>query len=530
MISQRTVTRATLTALEAIAMLAAVAVLALSVATASAGAAPWTAVPSPWSAGAVVSDVAVFGAAGIVVAGDEGRIYMTRDAGATWDVVVPAGQRATVFTAVALNASGQGAAASGGLLLVTDDGGSNWRAPTYGAGGGPTSVNDLAIRGESAVAVCDAGVIVESEDGGQTWSRAASPATSDLTAVAIAGDGTAVAGGSGGEVLVRSAGVWTLASTASAPVSSVAASVTPAWADGTPDLFAAAGAAVLGSDDAVAFAPLAGVPDLTGPGTPQLAWAGVPSPMLLVAAGTGAGFSLPATGLWRAGAAGVPQALRAAAPGAQSVAYILSADDRLVRTLSAGLDPATLTPGRSRLVAGQSTRLRATVDVGATGTLRLRARLRGGAWQTLRSVDWRATDWGRTIAFDASPTLTRDYRLEFKYGGTVTQLTPAATVVVAPKITTARSRYVLRAGSVFRFSGRVSPALRGERVELLTDRGGGWRPVSGSARVRLRDGRTWTSRAFGTPKAETYRLRARLPGNAKHAEAYSRIVKVTIRR
>jgi photosystem II stability/assembly factor-like uncharacterized protein len=520
----RTVARATL------AVLTAFAVLASPAATPSAGAAPWTPVPSPWSAGAVVSDVAVFGTAGIVVAGDEGRIYVTRDAGASWDVVVPAGQRATVFTAVALNASGQGAVASGGLLLVTADGGITWRAPDYLSAGGPTSVNDLAIRGESAVAVCDGGVIVESADAGQTWNRAAIPATGDLTAVAIAGDGTAVAGGSGGEVLVRSAGVWTLATTASAPVTSVAASVTPAWADGTPDLFAAAGAGVLGSDDAVVFAPLTGVPDLTGLAAPQLAWAGVPSPALLVAAGSGAGFTVPATGLWRSGDAGVPQALRAAAPGAQSVAYVLSADDRLVRTLSAGLEPAALTPGRSRLVAGQSTKLRATVDVGAKGTLRLRTRLRGGAWQTLRSIDWRTSDWGRAVAFDAAPTLTREYRLEFRYGAVVTQLTPTVTIVVAPKVTTARSRYVLRAGSVFRFSGRVSPALRGERVELLTDRGGGWRPVSGSAWVPLRDGRTWTSRAFGTPKAETYRLRAHLPGNAKHAEAYSRIVTVRILR
>jgi hypothetical protein len=48
--------------------------------------------------------------------------------------------------------------------------------------------------------------------------------------------------------------------------------------------------------------------------------------------------------------------------------------------------------------------------------------------------------------------------------------------------------------------------------------------------VQLSDGHAWTSRAFGTPQAETYRLRAHLRATAKHAEAWSRIVTVTIRR
>jgi hypothetical protein len=47
--------------------------------------------------------------------------------------------------------------------------------------------------------------------------------------------------------------------------------------------------------------------------------------------------------------------------------------------------------------------------------------------------------------------------------------------------------------------------------------------------VKLRDGRTWTSRRFGTPKAETYHLRAHLPRTRAHAEAWSRVVTVTIR-
>ena len=523
MSAARTLARLTLPLLVVVILLAAPA------ASAFAAPGPWAAVPAPWPAGAVVDDVWPIGPTGLALAGDAGRIYLSPDAGASWDVVVPAGQQSTVFTAVAIGTSGDGAIASGGLLLATADGGRTWHAPAY-TGEGPTSVNDLAVRGARAVAVCDGGVILESADGAQTWSRAVSPTSADLTAVALAGDGTAVAGGSGGEVLVGKDGAWTVAAGAAAPVTAVAASAAPAWGDGTPDLFAAAGAAVLGSDDGVLFAPLPGVPDLTGADAPQLALDGLPSPTLLVTTGGSVGFSLPATGAWRSGDAGVPQALRAAAPAGQSVAYVLGSDGRLVRTLSAGLEPATLVPARTRLSAGQSTKLRATVSVGAKGTLRLRTRLPGGAWQAVRSVKWTASDWGRQVTFDASPSLTHEYRLDFAYGGTVTQLTPARTIVAVPKITTARTRYDLRTGDVFRFSGTVAPVLRGERVELLTDRGGGWRPVSGSAKVQIRQGHAWTSRAFGTPKAETYRLRAHLVATAKHGEAWSRIVTVTIRR
>jgi hypothetical protein len=66
-------------------------------------------------------------------------------------------------------------------------------------------------------------------------------------------------------------------------------------------------------------------------------------------------------------------------------------------------------------------------------------------------------------------------------------------------------------------------------VWLYTDRGGKWRLVSGQSSVKLRDGRTWTSRRFGTPKRETYHLRARVRSTEAHGAAWSRIVTVRIR-
>ena len=213
----------------------------------------------------------------------------------------------------------------------------------------------------------------------------------------------------------------------------------------------------------------------------------------------------------------------------QSVAYLLGADGRLVRTLSAGRDPATVALTKSRVVTGSRTRFTATVRVAAPGTLQLRTRVPGHAWTTARRMAWTAADWGKQVQFYLSPSLTHDYRLEFQYGGTTVRLAADAQVVAVPKVTTARSRYTLRRGAVFRFSGSVTPKLSGERVELFTDRGGRWRPVSLQRSVALRKGRLWTSRAFGAPKAETYHLRAHLRRTRQHAEAWSRIVTVKIR-
>jgi hypothetical protein len=99
-----------------------------------------------------------------------------------------------------------------------------------------------------------------------------------------------------------------------------------------------------------------------------------------------------------------------------------------------------------------------------------------------------------------------------------------------PRVTPARTRYTLRVGDVYRFRGTVSPALPGEKVILFTDRGGKWRRLDGGSAVMLREGRTWSSRLLGTPRAEKYRLRARIAGTKRHTEAWSPIVTVIVRR
>ena len=52
----------------------------------------------PGGAGWAVHDAVAFGSAGLAAAGD-GHVAVSRDAGRTWEVVVPAGHETTAFTA-----------------------------------------------------------------------------------------------------------------------------------------------------------------------------------------------------------------------------------------------------------------------------------------------------------------------------------------------------------------------------------------------------------------------------------------------
>jgi photosystem II stability/assembly factor-like uncharacterized protein len=493
----------------------------------AADAAPaWTEVAAPDAGAWVVRDVSCFGETGIAAAGD-GHVAVSRDGGGAWRVSVPGGYQGTVFTSAAFNTTGNGVVASGGLLLVTGDWGATWAPPAF-IGSGPTeAIQALAMRGKSAVAVGAEGMILASSDGGATWQSEASPVRNSLTSVALAAGGVAVAGSDAGEVLVRRTS-WAVAGYAGAPITSVGAASPVTWGDGSPDLFAATAHSVLGSDDGASFTVLPGLPDLSGAAWPEVAWSGDPDRSVVVAGRGEAGF-LSSKGVWWSGTTGISDPIRAAAPGGQSVAYLLDAGGRLVRTFSAGREPASAKLSKSRVPSGSSTRLSVAVNVAAPGAVVVRSRVPGGPWSTVKKIAWTASDGKRSVGLDLSPTLNHDYAVQFTYGGVSTSLAPVMTVTAVPKVKVTRTRYALRKGAVFRFSGSVSPQLKGEQVELLTDRGGGWRPVSLQRTVTLRDGRVWESRKFGTPKAETYHLRARLAKTGKHAEALSPVVTVSVR-
>lgn len=511
-----------------LAALTAAAVLAAS-GTALAQPAGWAAVTHPWpSSPWALRDLSAFGTTGLVACGDEGRIAVSTDGGATWVTRVPPGFEAATFTAVAFNASGRGVVASGGLLLVSTDLGRTWHAPVLISPVPGGQIFDVVLRGATGYAVGEAGLVLATRDGGDTWQADAPPAVNDIQAVAIAGDGTVVAGTGGGEVLTRVEGTWAVATVVAEPVLAVAAVSLPAWGDGKPDLLAAAGSTLLGSDDAVTFAPHTGVPAALGP-WPALAWLGMPAGCVFLAGPGGAGLLTPGAESWLATETGLGGASQAAAPGEQSVAYAVAPGGLIARTLSAGREPTSLKLSSRSITVGTRVRLAGAVRIAAPGRIRLQGRVPGRQWQTVSTTAWTEAGWGKNLTLYLKPSLTCETRVRFLYGASWTTISTPGVITVRPRLTPARLRYDLRRGDVYRFSGAVTPTLKGERVQLYTDRGGSWRPITLQASVALVDGRTWTSRSFGAPRAETYHLRARIAATRLHGAAWSAVVTVSIR-
>ena len=445
------------------ALVVCLAALCMGTASANAATAPWSPMDAPWGASWAINDVCAFGATGLAAAGDGGHIGITRDGGKSWSVDVPVGLEAAVFTAIAVDTSGRGIVASGGLLLVRDDWGSPWRTPSYSGPVPGAAINDVALRGTLAVAVGDDGVIMSSSDGGSTWRRLASPTVSAITSVAIAGDGTAVAGSAAGEILVGDAEVWTRAASVAGLVTSVAASTDPVWGDGRPDLFAATGGDVLGSDDALTFLSLPGLPDMSSQPWPSLAWPGVPRALparrrhperRLLGTGQPALAARPDWAEWHR-------------PGRRS----RRPERRLPSRDRRQLGPHDERRSRARHRTARERRhpCRRKHPPDGDGERRRAghgppaATRPGRAWETAQTASWASGDWNRSVSFLLKPTLTHEYRLEFKYGEATTELTPATTLVVTPKVSTTRASLKLRRGNVYRFSGSVTPTLSRKR-------------------------------------------------------------------
>ena len=120
------------------------AVLCVCTTPAEAAATPWSPVALPWGSSWAVNDVYAFGATGLAAAGDDGHIGITRNGGASWNVVVPGGLESAVLTAIAVDDSGHGVVASGGLLLVRDDWAGAWHKPAYVGPSPRAALNDVA--------------------------------------------------------------------------------------------------------------------------------------------------------------------------------------------------------------------------------------------------------------------------------------------------------------------------------------------------------------------------------------------------
>jgi photosystem II stability/assembly factor-like uncharacterized protein len=349
-----------------------IAALAAAPVPATAAPAAWELLPRPWTDPAPATDVSAFAPAGLVACGPAGRVALSTDGGLTWRSRGPSAQGYTGdLTSVDFTDALHGVAAGpAGALFVTADGGVTWRTPAFIGAPPSQTILDVDLRGTSGYAVGAAGTLLATTTGGESWRVLASPVATDLTGIAVAGDGTAMLAAASGEVLMGRPGGWTLAGPLDGPPLAVAATEAASWLGATPGLFVSDGYTVSGSLDASTLTEVVSSPYAGSPVWPALAWVGRPAGALLLAGPSGSAlFHSTQGGADSSGTTGGAAAVRAAAPGAQSVAYVLDDEGRVARSLSAGRSPADLASSRSSLVVGTSVRLSTTVRIAAPGAV-----------------------------------------------------------------------------------------------------------------------------------------------------------------
>jgi len=497
----------------------------------------WTLLPGPSSSPSGPGSIATFGDTGVAVAGTGGTIAISTDGGATW------AQRTLPdwpVRSVAFSDATHGyAVGPPNHFDETSDGGATWQSvpslPTLD----PADTFEAVAASGALVTVLGRQSVLTTTDGGATWTQeAASGIASHPSAPAsiVAGPaGFAAAAGAGGAFLTRDAtGAWTAqASPSSDPVVALALAGTPVWNDGTPDLFAVTASGVSSSDDA--GATFASLPAPPGSAQVSAALFGAPRPELLVGGSSGLlerfvpSSSDWTTGTWTSGTGPLTGTIVSCATGPGSVAYALSAGGRVERTLSSGVAPFSLSASTTAVTATGDVTLTAASSIRAPGTLVLEEQPAGGTWQALvPSWTWSTSPTALGDVID-EPLSTTQYRLRFVFAGHTAATSATVTVGVRPEVTVARRSLTLRKGAVYRLTGQVFPAQSGQKVQIWTNRGGAWHRLKLGGTVSLVGGSTFTTRRFGTPKRETYKLQVRMAAGAGSLAGASALVKVTVR-
>ena len=514
-----------------LAALVAVATAAIVAPPASAAPPSWKPLARPWQVSVQVIDVAAFPPAGVALAATGSRVALSVDGGIDWLQRGP-GPQGPGEAIVALDFSDAAhgvVVGTNGLILVTGDGGRSWRSPVVTGGAPSRDLLDVDLAGEYGYACGASGILLATGDGGDTWTRVPPVTVDAVTTIAVGPDGMGVAGTAGGTLIAGTGAAWDTVATGLQPVLDVAAPSQIVRSDDWPDLVASLGSSLLGSTDGSAFDW--SLESTAGP-WPALAWAGRPSGDLLLAGSGGTVHSVDALtppAVTPRASTGIGDAKAGAAPGGQSVAYILDTTGRVARTLSSAQRTATLEDPPAVITAGASFALASVVHVAAPGALILEGKVPGGSWRQKTSFGWTSDSWG-TRAFSLSPTLNTSYRLLFSYGGRRSLISDVtSTVKVRPALTPNHRTYDLTRSTVYRFGGTVYPKLAGEELDLYTDRGGSWHKIDIGGTVTISQSGTWTSRAFGTPVRETYHLKAHIRATIRHSQSWTPVVTVTIR-
>jgi len=490
----------------------------------------WLKVTDPPVTGARA--IAAFGDAGVVVAGTGGKVAVSTNGGATWTLrSLPGG---LAVRAVAFSDARHGwAVGPAATIDLTTDGGVTWKR----ASPAPVGTFAAVAAARSAQLVCaidpsSATIVSATSVTTPVWKAATLtpfPTAPSIVAGHSASDGdfAAAIGDDGVLITGASDGTWTPQTSpygAGVPAT-LALAPSPVWGNGVPDLFAIAASDVQGSDDeGSSFASLA-----PPAGGSSGAYLGGPRPQLLVGgkAGLLERYSL-SSGAWATDKGALTSAIAACAAGPGGVAYALSSDGHLERTLSYGAEPFDLSLSTGTLTVGGAVRLTASSSVRAPGALVLQARPAGGSWSTVHPWSW-ATSPGTPTAVTEKPTSTTQYRLGFVLGGHVDAVSGTVGVAVRSRIAVTRSVYNLHVGDVYRLTGHVYPVQPGRKVTIWTDRGGAWHQVAKGGVVALVGGSSFATRLFGTPVRQGYHLQVRLGANSAHLAAVSVRVRVTIR-
>ena len=427
-------------------------------------AAPWRLTANPLPSGVALRDLSVFGTGGVAAAGDAGAVAVSTNGGGTWlrapivDVFP-----APILNAVAFTDALHGVAGGdGGALFVTDDGGTTWRRCTF-VGAAPTAdITDVVLVGTAGYAVERGGLLLSTSDGGGTWRGVSFATTTDLSAVAMAATGQAIAGGADGTILTASGGVWRRM----APVAGNVVDVTLRRSGSTTRAFAATASAVYASSDLLSFAPAFWPGAYESFQVASLDVLDLPEPSLVLASTSGnVGLLRLADGewTWQASPLSTSDVVRAA-PG-QGAAYVAAAPSKVLRTVSAGHEPFSITATRNVITVDSSTGVTVTSRVFVAGGIALLERLGGSTtWRDVTRVPWNG-EAEALLPFVVAPKYTTEYKAAFALNGTDVEWSPTLRIAVRPRIIPAKKLYELHRGSIYRLWGRVTPRLAGESVD-----------------------------------------------------------------
>ncbi len=332
----------------------------------------------------------------------------------------------------------------------TTNGGATW---TKSAQTGAFDAIAAAAGASLVCALAPSSVLTATVLDPPTFTAEATGLTAYPTAPAaiVAGQGGfAAATGANGALIVRASdGSWAAQdSTQDGLTTPVALALAPAqvWGNGTPDLFAVSATTTQGSDDeGASFQALPARPSAAGAHEQRCAAVlGAPSPQLLVGGQDGLlERYVLASGTWSVDSGPLKTTIVSCAAGAGGVAYALTSDGQVERTLSYGAAPFTLSASASKLTAGSTVTLTCATAARAPGTLALQARAGSGAWKTRQSWAW-SSDPPGVGAVTLRPLATTQYRLRFVYGGQAAVTSAAVTVGVRPRLTVSPPRCTSR--------------------------------------------------------------------------------------